>query len=335
MTKYVPLSTERGWDRIMNYEVSSARSYAIVPGRELWSPCFWEFQETVNGTSPVALYMGHDKVAFHCMTWATSWTTRRWPWHCPQVTSCRCHWPGTPEGARYRWMQWLDTLQKQVASQYMLEPLDSFRHLRQLALEACYGPLTVVGSLEKEPVTVGSVELASPGYYVAREDGTLEAGRLVKYSGQSYDQAAPLEFVRRRQGKQEQWWLYGTGRVVLPAGTATRAAVKIPEGEVPAALIERDGVRWVEAQAPRRGSGRLPQLHWSPPSGRSRRASLVSSVWSRVARAQAGRTQVRTSGSTRSTSRPWWANCFLRYASSRCRTTSYAPAPSLDDGSPF
>ncbi len=259
-SKYVPLSTERGWDRIMNYEVQFCGvGYAVVPkkGRELWSPCFWEFLGDGEWqSSPVALYMGHDKVAFalhdlgHFVDDEEALAMALPAGHQLSLSLA----VGTPEGAqRYRWMQWLDTLQKQVASQYMLEPLDSFRHLRQLALEACYGPLTVVGSLEKEPVTVGSVELASPGYYVAREDGTLEAGRLVKYSGQSYDQAAPLEFVRRRQGKQEQWWLYGTGRVVLPAGTATRAAVKIPEGEVPAALIERDGVRWVEAQAPTAG----------------------------------------------------------------------------------
>lgn len=256
-SKHVPLSTERGWDRIMEYEVQFCGvAYAMVPkrGRALWSPGFWEILGDGEWqSSPLALYMGHDKVAFalHDLGHFID-DERALAMALPlgHQLSLAIGVGASEASQRFRWLLWLDTLQKQLAAEYMLQSLDSHRHLSQLAIESMYGPLTVVGSIEQAPVAYGDVVLASPGFYARREDGLLEAGRLVRYAGRDYAADAPFEFVRRRDGEREQWWLYSGGPVLLPAGDARTAAVVAPNGDAPAAIVEEDGGRWAKAQPP-------------------------------------------------------------------------------------
>lgn len=270
-SQYVPLSTERGWDRLIDYEVQFCGvSFAMVPkrGRRLWTPNFWEtFADGEWACSPLALYMAHDKVAFalhdlgHFIDDERALAMALPLGH--QLSLALG--VGTPRSsARFRWLQWLDVLQKKVAAAYMLQPLESMRHITQMAIEARYGPLRVAGSLDTQPVRLAGVVMASPGYYVSDREGRLEAGRLVRYAGREYN--PPLEFVKQREGRAENWWIYGSQEVLLPAGDAVRAAVVSNGQEQHVRIVRADGRRWVRARPPIAGVQPPPDLAHKPPA---------------------------------------------------------------------
>ncbi|MCX7598519.1 MAG: DUF6259 domain-containing protein, partial [Armatimonadetes bacterium] len=269
----VPLSTERGWDGLLDYEVQFCGvAWAAVPARQggFWSPPFWElYGEEEWQISPLALYVAHDRVAFALHDLGH---------FCNGEPELAMLLPlghqlsfSLPVGAasdspEYRWLTWLDVLQKHIVARLLPLPLDEFDHVSHLAVRARYGDWTVIGSIEQRPVEAGEVILAAPGWYARLGDGTVEAGRLVRYAGRDY--GAPLEFVRERRPDGDRWWLYGTSTVLLPAEDAKSAVRVDPAGETPVPIVEEGGRRWIRAtpspvgEAPPAGLEDKPLAEW-------------------------------------------------------------------------
>jgi len=267
----VPLSTERGWDGILNYEAQFCGvAWAAVPTTHgsFWSGNFWEnFAAGQWRISPLPLYMAHDKVAF------TLHDLGHFVYGEPELAMVlalghQLSYPlavgSTETSPGFRWFRWLDVLQKQVAARYMLAPLEDFGHLTQSAVRAQYGDITVAGSIEERPVEFGDVVLASPGWYARSADGALEAGRLARYRGRGYP--SPIEFVRVREGDTERWWLYGSDALLLPADGATSAARLDAAGETPLAAVEEDGRRYFRASPSPMGQAPPAELATRPPA---------------------------------------------------------------------
>lgn len=270
-SRRVPLSTERGWDGLINYEAQFCGvAWAAVPARRggFWSPPFWELYGAGEWRiSPLALYVAHDKVAFALHDLGHFCNGE------PELAmllplghqlSFALPVGSLPDSPDYRWLSWLDVLQKRIVARLMPLPLDEFDHLSQLAVRARYGDWTVLGSIEESPVEVGDVTLAAPGWYARLADGTVEAGRLVRYAGRDYGD--PLEFVRERQAAGDHWWLYSTSAVLLPAEDA-KSAVRLDEtGETPLPIVEDAGTRWVRAAPSPPGEAPPPELAEKAPA---------------------------------------------------------------------
>jgi len=272
-SQHVPLSTERGWDRLINYETQFCGvAWAAVPAPHggFWSPAFWDLHgEGEWQLSPLALYLAHDKVAFalHDLGHFCNGEPEL-AMLLPLGHQLSFALPvGSPaDSPDCRWLAWLDVLQKHVIARLMPLPLEDFAHLSQLAVRARYGDWTVEGSIEQRPVEVGEVILAAPGWHARLRDGSVEAGRLLRYAGRDY--VGPLEFVRERKADGDDWWLYGSETVLLPAEDAASAARLDESGQTPLSIVEEAGRRWVQAvpslvgQAPPAALVDKPPAEW-------------------------------------------------------------------------
>ncbi|MBC7289548.1 MAG: hypothetical protein H5T86_16190, partial [Armatimonadetes bacterium] len=215
----------------------------------------------------VALYMAHDRVAFalhdlgHFVEDEASLAMALALGHQMSLSIAT----GTSEQtARFQWLRWLDTVQKHVACRYMPQPLTSFAHLTPLCVKAAYGPITVIASLEREPVSVDGVKVASPGFYARSANGAIEAGRLVEYAGRRYD--PPLEFIRERGPAEEHWWLFGSSPVVLPADGARAAYEVLGTVRRQSKVVQSDQAKWIVATPPLLGAQPPAELAERPPA---------------------------------------------------------------------
>jgi hypothetical protein len=256
-----PLSTESGWDGVVNFESQlCGMSWRIVPTeggppwrtmfKSIYDPAAWE-------VFPVAQYIAHDKVAMihHDLgQFVTNRETLAWTLGLGYSLSYRASASSLESPGPRQWLLWLDRLQKSVCRRYVGEPLLDFSHDRGPGpaadddglLRARYASLGVVANLSPRPREVGEAKLAPWGFY-SQGPGWV-AGDL--QNDLVEDDAS---FVAEGDAAKADVWIYGrpgqSGSVLLPA-------------EIPGALQWRfDGL------AERLASGRgrtvcftLPQL---------------------------------------------------------------------------
>ena len=233
-SRLVPLSTESGWDRVVNAESQlCGMTWSIVPTeggpqwrqlmKDRYPPGTWEI-------FPLAQYIAHDKLAMihHDLgQFVTNRQTLAWTLGLGYSLSDRIHAPALEDENPRQWLLWLDRVQKSVCSRYVGERLDSFSQLRDEPLDPhCDGvlsasyrndSLTVIANLDPAPRKEMGVELAGYGFVAKGPD--LFAGNLRLANPANAGTPSQVDegasFVAERHGRTLEVWVYG------PAGTET------------------------------------------------------------------------------------------------------------------
>ncbi|MFQ6098812.1 MAG: hypothetical protein ACE5O2_13875, partial [Armatimonadota bacterium] len=209
-----PLSTECGFDRIIDFEVQfCGLTWSLVPtpGGPSWRTFYHErYPPGTWQVSPVSLYIAHDKVAFTHhdlgqpirgkadLSWSLALGYQMIDFIAPAAAR---------EGTRQlEWLRWLDALQKEVCCRYMESPLDDFRYLSARVTRSRFGDVTIINNQAEEPYRVNEdVQVAPFGFYLTAPDGLL-AGIFTEFSGRRYDEE--LWLVSSCQDGARDVWVY-------------------------------------------------------------------------------------------------------------------------------
>jgi hypothetical protein len=239
-----PLSTESGWDRVVNYESQlCGMSWAIVPteGGPVWRtqmkeqipPDTWEVY-------PLAQYIAHDKTAmlYHDLgQFVTNREVLAWTVGLGFCMSYRVGAAGLTKDAPREWLRWLDRLQKSVCARYVGEPVSAFKHDRgpnpttahDGVIRATYGSVQVAANLGPE-----AREGLPPFGFRATADG-LVAGDAVDEQGRT------ASFVSERTEGGAEVWVYAPPerqvRLELPEGVGGQVTVALDGGATPAGRL--------------------------------------------------------------------------------------------------
>jgi hypothetical protein len=266
-----PLSTESGWDRVVNYESQlCGMSWEIVPteGGPSWRrlmkteipPDLWE-------VFPLAQYIAHDKCAmlYHDLgQFVTNREVLSWTLGLGFCMSYRVGASALQKDAPREWLRWLDRLQKSVCARYVGEPVVAFEHVRSSivaagakpvapragarsygddgVLRATYGPVAVVSNLDPAPVTEGPHKLPPFGFH-ASAPGVV-AANLSSVGGREFGEEG-VSFVTEGDGRRADVWVYapagGEVAVELPAPASGQVTVAFDDGPKTTAAA-KDGV---------------------------------------------------------------------------------------------
>jgi hypothetical protein len=239
-----PLSTENGWDRIINYESQLCGiTWGIVPteGAPSWrsflndrySPATWD-------VFPVAQYIAHDKTSMvhHDLgQFVTDDEVLSWTLGLGYGLSYRISTSDLGQAPAREWLGWLDRLQKSVCARYVGQPVISFTQDRGTnlsvepdgMLQATYGQLNIVANLGSNPHLRAGVELAPFGFY-ATAPGMI-AAHLNSLSNSAPGQDKVSFVVEDKPGNTE-FWVYSTGErpvsIQLPRNLDGTASVQLP-----------------------------------------------------------------------------------------------------------
>lgn len=252
-----PLSTESGWDGVVNAESQlCGMTWSLVPTehapawRQLlktrYAPATWEI-------FPVAQYIAHDKTALlhHDLgQFVTNRETLAWTLGLGFSLSYRTAAAGLAEEAPREWLRWLDRLQKSVCARYVGQPLSDFSHERDAAsaedddglLRARYDTLQVIANLSPRPRAVPDARLA-PWGFAATAPG-LVAANLQTLGGTDFGEDG-VSFVTQGDATRTAVWVY--------ARPGAEVAVLAPAALPDAATLAGDG----HTPLPARGSGRV------------------------------------------------------------------------------
>ena len=241
-----PLSTESGWDRVVNYESQlCGMSWQIVPteGGPSWRRLMKEeIPPDLWTVFPLAQYLAHDKCAMLYHDLGQFVTTREvlaWTLGLGFSMSYRVGASALEKDAPREWLRWLDRLQKSVCAQYVGEPVRAFAQVRPSVvaagaepvdpragargyegdgvLRATFGPVAVVSNLDPAPVTEGPHKLPPFGFH-ASAPGVV-AANLANVGGRDFGDEG-VSFVTQGDARKAEVWVYA------PAGD--EAAVELP-----------------------------------------------------------------------------------------------------------
>ncbi len=226
-SKVRPLSTEAGWDGVLNYEAQlCGLSWSLVPtagGPEWrtlkhnqWAPETWRVY-------PLAQRVAHQGAAmlYHDLgQFVTNDETLAWTLGLGFSLSYRLQAAERESDAPLEWLRWLDRLQKSVIARYVGEAVGSFEHDRTAALtpaddgilRATYGPVEVIANLGPAPYEAEGFTLAGKGFLV-KGPGVFAANLAT-------DDETGLSFLWEKEAKATRLWVYeAEGRqveVLLP-----------------------------------------------------------------------------------------------------------------------
>ena len=246
-----PLSTENGWDRIVNFESQlCGLTWAIVPteGAPSWRTFMKDqFPPETWDIFPLAQYIAHDKTALvhHDLgQFVTDDEVLAWTIGLGYSLSYRISATDVGPGAALEWLRWLDRLQKSVCARYVGQPISAFAQDRGTnsaepdgLVRASYGPVDVVANLTSQSQAVQGWGLAPFGF-VATAPG-LMAAHLNDLSPSAPGQA-DASFVVETVADQIDFWVYATGDRSL--------ALQLPQNTNGVAALQLDG----------RGTNRMP-----------------------------------------------------------------------------
>lgn len=252
-----PLSTESGWDQVVNYESQlCGMSWSIVPtvGGPSWRtfmkhqypPETWEI-------FPLAQYIAHDKTAmlYHDLgQFVTNRQVLAWTLGLGFCMSYRINAPMLKQDARREWLRWLDRIQKSVCSRYVGEPVYAFEHDRRSAIDleddgilrAVYGDVEVIANLGPKGRTEQNRELPPYGFY-ATAPGMVAAN--LKRLGEVDFGDDGISFVTEGKAQDTHIWVYEyPGREVcveLPNSGRSNVSLVTDDGSVVQATV-KDGI---------------------------------------------------------------------------------------------
>ncbi|MDH7571755.1 MAG: hypothetical protein QHJ73_19415, partial [Armatimonadota bacterium] len=180
--KRKPLSTESGWDRVVNAESQlCGLSWEIVPteGGPEWRQLMKrQYPPRTWQVFPLAQYIAHDKCAmlFHDLgQFVTNRRVLAWALGLGFSLSYRIQAPALKQDGPREWLRWLDRLQKSVCARYVGEPVRAFVHdwganptmEDDGVLRAAYGPVEVVANLGPRARRVAGHDLPPFGFYAS------------------------------------------------------------------------------------------------------------------------------------------------------------------------
>ena len=252
----VPLSTESGWDGVVEYESQlCGLSWSIVPteGGPAWRTLMkHEIDPAVWEVFPLAQHVAHDKTAmlYHDLgQFVTNRQVVAWTLGLGFCMSYRTRAAGLADEGRRSWLAWLDRLQKSICSRYVGEPIRSFAHERDAdaaaeddgVLRATWGPVAVVANLSAAPRTVAGRPLAGFGFHAAAAG--MRAGCLRRLGGEDFGEAGAA-FVAERRGEAVDVWVYapaGSRAGAMLPGVSWRRAKVAFDGAAAQDVAVRDG----------------------------------------------------------------------------------------------
>ena len=186
---FFPLSTEGGWDRIVNGEAQlCGLSWDIVP-TEHGAP--WRtLRKTRVPTDlwtiyPITQYLAQDKCSFIYHDLGQFVTNREvvaWTLGLGFNMTYRCRAGDLDNPAVRDWIGWLSVLQKNVCSRYLGSTLKDWKHDRRPGddgrdvIESDFEGVSILANLDAKPVEIEGTELAGYGFLAVGED--LVAGNL-------------------------------------------------------------------------------------------------------------------------------------------------------------
>ena len=238
----VPLSTESGWDRVVNHESQlCGLSWSIVPteGGPSWRRLMkTEVPPELWTVYPLAQHIAHDKTAmlYHDLgQFVTNREVLAWTLGLGFCMSYRVGAPALQRDATREWLRWLDRLQKSVCSRYVGQPVTAFRHERgpgpwiDGVIRATYGDVKIVANLSPMPWSDGRLALPPFGFR-ATAPGLLAATTDM----------CPTPFVLEGQQGRFDVWVYApakTGVVMeLPGVGKARVTFTFDDGSVATGL---------------------------------------------------------------------------------------------------
>lgn len=237
-----PLSTEGGWDRVVNYESQlCGMTWSIVPteGGPTWTRALkYEYPAETWSVFPVAEYIAHDKTMMlhHDLgQFVTNRETLAWTLGLGFGLSYRTGASELTRDNRRQWLLWLDRLQKSVCAPYIGEPVKGFDHDRggtgdEGVIRAGYGPVNLTANLEPKTVTENGKTLAPYGFYATAAG--MVAANLQRVGSTEFGDEG-VSFVTQGTAKQGDLWVYA------PAEQAV--AVEAPSGMKGAVTVAVDG----------------------------------------------------------------------------------------------
>ncbi|MFQ5811338.1 MAG: hypothetical protein ACE5JM_17100, partial [Armatimonadota bacterium] len=186
----VPLATENGFDRLINYEsLFCGLSWSTVPTeggpdwRRLWRD---QYPADTYRISPIALWMAHDRCAFthHDLgQFVTTPESLAWSLVLGYQLSYRIVPETLDVPARRQWLTWLSRLQQSIVSRLIGEPLENWTYLTEDVIRARYGPVTIAANVGREPYRLNTrTTLAPYGFLATVRDGP-RAGLLTRWEG--------------------------------------------------------------------------------------------------------------------------------------------------------
>jgi hypothetical protein len=234
-----PLSTENGWDQIINMEVQFAGlSFGTVPTE---NPPEWrrlvkeEIPPTLWEIYPLAHYLAHDKVAFihHDLgQFVTNQEVLSWTLGLGYNMSYRNAAPVFAKDSPREWLNWLDRLQKSICARYVGQPITRWQHARGASptlsddgiIRATYGPVQITSNLGPTARMVDNRTLAPYGFYATAPG--MSAGHLMVDS-------EPVSFVVQKTSPQQtDVWVYAEpqAQVKVPLSARTSGTLKFKDG---------------------------------------------------------------------------------------------------------
>lgn len=239
----LPLSTENGWDRLVNHESQfCGMTWAIVPTanpptwqtflRDRFSPATWDL-------FPLAQYIAHDKLSMvhHDLgQFVTSDEVLAWTLGLGYGLSYWVSAPDLDQPVTRQWLLWLDRVQKSVCARYVGEPVTAFSHAWGTnavdpdngIIQATYGQVNILANLGPQPLTTNNLTLAPFGF-CATAPGMFAANLIPP----AISNAAPISFVVETRSTNTDVWIYTTGE--------QNALITLPSGLTGVATIQLDG----------------------------------------------------------------------------------------------
>lgn len=273
-----PLSTESGWDGVVNYEAQlCGMTWGIVPTeggptwrrlmRDRYDPATWD-------VFPLAQYIAHDKTAMvhHDLgQFVTNCQVLSWTLGLGFALSDRTSAQGLAREPARQWLLWLDRLQKSVCARYVGQPVGRFEHDRggqtdDGVIRAAYGDVQLVANLDPRPRRENGRDLAEFGFLCTAPG--LVAAHLQSLGGRDFGQQG-ISFVSQEKPAGADVWVYAAPeqdlRVLLPGRRSAQALVDWGEGRASEVAVG-DGLLALRLPA-RPGRARLqppPELARAP-----------------------------------------------------------------------
>ncbi|MDQ3812806.1 MAG: DUF6259 domain-containing protein [Armatimonadota bacterium] len=237
----VPLSTEAGWDKVVNDESQlCGMSFGIVPTE--YGPAWrrlmkYEYPVETWEIFPLAQYIAHDKTSmlYHDLgQFVTNREVLSWTLGLGFGMSYRVQASALKNPAQREWLRWLDRIQKSVCARYVGEPVTEFKHDRgptptvedDGVIRASYGPIKVVSNLGPQPRTEAGRELPSYGFFVTGPG--LTAGNLKRVSATDFGDEGVSFVIEGTSGKADVWVYAPPEREVameVPTGRAASVSL--------------------------------------------------------------------------------------------------------------
>jgi hypothetical protein len=201
----VPLGTEDGHDRLINWETMfCGLSHPWLPNRpanptvlyeDLWPEDAWRLE-------PLALFLAHDKVLFYHHDLGGFVRNRR-DLSLTLVMGYGLSWwthSATPAAAERDWLQRLCRLQAAIGPRCAGRPLDDFQYLAPQVIRSRWGDLEIVANLSSAPWPIASGEAIAPEGFCAKSPD-MEAGIFQRPA--SGDGTAQAEWMIRVRGTKD------------------------------------------------------------------------------------------------------------------------------------